>query len=166
MQQIGALLYGITAACFALKGNGATVTSDSSNTTRHNCWKGVKLKASITPLTAPAASPGTSTAAELQPVFAKLRCSAENAQVSSCHMTNNWGRKWGLPWHTGQTEEKYLTQVSVILKSKGQQIWILSIHQTAVKCSFLWSKQQKQRSSPEVESRGQNPPPGATAASW
>lgn len=106
MQQIGALLHGIIAACFALKGNGATVTSDSSNASQHNCWKGVKLKASVMPLTALAAGPGSSPAAELQPVFAKLSCSAENAQVGSCHTTNNWGRRWGLLWHTGQTEEK------------------------------------------------------------
>lgn len=75
-------------------------------------------------------------------------------------MTNNWGRMWGLPWHTGQTEEKYLTQVSVILKSKGQQIGILRIHQAAVKRSFLCSKQEEQSFSPEEDSGGQNPPLG------
>lgn len=34
-----AMLYGTTAAASsALKGNGARVTFDSSNTNQHNCW--------------------------------------------------------------------------------------------------------------------------------
>lgn len=118
-----AVLYGITAAAsFALKGNGATVTSDSSNTNQTNCWQGVKLKTLIASLIAPTVGPGSSPAAELHPVLAKLGCSAEKAQVGSCHITSSWDRRWVLLWHTSQTAEKWLIRVSVILKFKGQQI--------------------------------------------
>lgn len=87
--------------------------------------------------TAPAVGLGSSPAAELHPVLAKLSCSAEKAQVGSCHITSSWDRKPVLPWHTSQTAEKWLIQVSVILKFKGQQIWTLRIHQIAVKCSYF-----------------------------
>lgn len=86
-------------------------------------------------LTAHAVGLGSSPAAELQPVLAKLSCSAEKAQVGSCHITSTWDRRWILPWHTVWTAETWLIQVSAMLQFKGQQIQILRICQIAVKSS-------------------------------